>query len=117
METVWCHSALLTTSLQVGGTTRVSGFLLALSSFGVLIAGPGVIGYLPVCVVGALIFILGLDLVKEVSTACLRSAVLWLTSLPQAVWDTYGRVNRFEYITIWAIIIVRIPHLPFQSLN
>ncbi|KAL8286302.1 hypothetical protein RQP46_004790 [Phenoliferia psychrophenolica] len=73
---------------KVGGTTRVSGFLLALASFGVLIAGPGVIGYLPVCVVGALIFILGLDLVKE------------------AVWDTYGRVNRFEYLTIWCIIIV-----------
>ncbi|KAK4702198.1 sulfate permease, SulP family, partial [Phenoliferia sp. Uapishka_3] len=73
---------------KVGGTTRISGFLLALASFGVLIAGPGVIGYLPVCVVGALIFILGLDLVKE------------------AVWDTYGRVARFEYVTIWAIIIV-----------
>ena len=51
---------------KVGGTTRVAGFLLAIASSGVLIAGPGVIGYLPVCVVGALIFILGLDLVKEV---------------------------------------------------
>lgn len=51
---------------KVGGTTRISGFLLALASFGVLIMGPGVIGFLPVCVVGALIFILGLDLVKEV---------------------------------------------------
>ena len=29
---------------KVGGTTRISGFLLALASFGVLIAGPGVIG-------------------------------------------------------------------------
>ncbi|KAI5480036.1 sulfate transporter family protein [Pseudohyphozyma bogoriensis] len=73
---------------KVGGTTRVSGFLLALASTGVLVMGPGVIGYLPVCVVGALIFILGIDLVKE------------------AVWDTYGRVARFEFITIWTIIIV-----------
>ncbi|KDE09826.1 hypothetical protein MVLG_00224 [Microbotryum lychnidis-dioicae p1A1 Lamole] len=73
---------------KVGGTTRISGFLLAGGSTGVLLAGPGVIGYLPVCVVGALIFILGIDLVKE------------------AVWDTYGRVSRLEYLTIWVIVFV-----------
>ncbi|KAK4054905.1 hypothetical protein OIV83_000829 [Microbotryomycetes sp. JL201] len=73
---------------RVGGTTRVSGFLLAAANFGVLVAGPGIISYLPVCVVGALIYILAIDLVKE------------------AVWDTYGRVARFEYITIWAIVLV-----------
>ncbi|SCV68526.1 BQ2448_647 [Microbotryum intermedium] len=73
---------------KVGGTTRISGFLLAGASTGVLLAGPGVIGYLPVCVVGALIFILGIDLVKE------------------AVWDTYGRVSRLEYLTIWVIVFV-----------
>ena len=38
-------------------------------------------------VVGALIFVLGLDLAVE------------------AVWDTRNRVNRMEYITIWAIAI------------
>jgi SulP family sulfate permease len=38
-------------------------------------------------VVGALIFVLGLDLTIE------------------AVWDTRNRVNRMEYITIWAIAI------------
>ena len=38
-------------------------------------------------VVGALIFVLGIDLVME------------------AVWDTRHRVNRSEYITIWAIAI------------
>ncbi|KAK4058034.1 hypothetical protein OIO90_000773 [Microbotryomycetes sp. JL221] len=73
---------------RVGGTTRVSGFLLAAANFGVLVAGPGIISYLPVCVVGALIYILAIDLVKE------------------AVWDTYGRVARFEYITICAIVLV-----------
>ncbi|GAA6005747.1 hypothetical protein JCM10207_005320 [Rhodosporidiobolus poonsookiae] len=72
---------------EVGGTTRISGFLLALGSVGVLAAGPGVIGYLPVCVVAALIFILGVDLVKE------------------AVWDTYKRVSVGEYVTIWAILL------------
>ncbi|GAA5994775.1 Vsb1p [Rhodotorula paludigena] len=73
--------------IQNGGTTRISGFMLALGSVGILIAGPSLIGYLPVCVVAALIFILGIDLVKE------------------AVWDTYHRVSSFEYATIWIIIV------------
>lgn len=38
-------------------------------------------------VVGALIFVLGIDLVKE------------------ALWDTRSRVNRWEYITIASIMI------------
>jgi SulP family sulfate permease len=38
-------------------------------------------------VVGALIFVLGIDLATE------------------AVWDTRNRVNRMEYITIWVITI------------
>lgn len=73
---------------QNGGTTRISGFMLSLGSLGVLLAGPSVIGYLPICVVAALIFILGFDLVKE------------------ALWDTYGRVSTFEYGTIWIIVAV-----------
>ena len=40
-----------------------------------------------VAVVGALIFVLGIDLLVE------------------AVWDTRHKVNRTEYITIWAITI------------
>lgn len=38
-------------------------------------------------VVGALIFVLGIDLIIE------------------SVWDTRHRVNRMEYITIWVIMI------------
>ena len=73
---------------KVGGTTRIAGYLLALASFGILLAGPGIISYLPVSVVGALIFILGIDLVKE------------------AIWDTWGRVAKFEYVTICVIVLV-----------
>lgn len=40
-----------------------------------------------VMVVGALIFVLGIDLVKE------------------ALWDTRHRVNRLEYVTIASIIV------------
>lgn len=39
-------------------------------------------------VVGALIFVLGIDLLKE------------------ALWDTRHRVSRTEYITIFSIIVV-----------
>lgn len=46
-----------------------------------------VFSFLAVTVVGSLIFVLGIDLVKE------------------AVWDTRHRVNKMEYITIWAITI------------
>ncbi|PWN44571.1 hypothetical protein IE81DRAFT_310490 [Ceraceosorus guamensis] len=73
---------------RVGGGSRLSGVMLAAGTAGILIAGPGAISYLPIVVVGALIFVLGIDLVKE------------------ALWDTIGRVNRWEYFTIVAIIAV-----------
>lgn len=73
---------------KVGGGSRLSGVMLALGTMGILLLGPGAIGYLPVPVVGALIFVLGIDLVRE------------------AVWDTFGRVNLWEYCTIWVIVVV-----------
>ena len=44
--------------------------------------------YIAIMLVGALIFVLGIDLVKE------------------ALWDTRHRVNRTEYITIASIMVV-----------
>ncbi|KAL5522025.1 hypothetical protein ACEPAF_1881 [Sanghuangporus sanghuang] len=72
---------------RVGGTTRVSGFILALATFVLLVVGTGPIGYIPIMLVGALIFVLGIDLVKE------------------ALWDTRHRVNRSEYLTIISIMV------------
>ncbi|KAI0337869.1 hypothetical protein BDW22DRAFT_1363648 [Trametopsis cervina] len=72
---------------RVGGDTRVAGFLLAAATTVLLLIGTGPIAYIPVMVVGALIFVLGIDLVKE------------------ALWDTRHRVNRSEYITIASIMI------------
>ncbi|ORX36862.1 sulfate transporter family-domain-containing protein [Kockovaella imperatae] len=72
---------------RVGGGSRLSGLMLAAGTAGIMFVGPRVIGYLPVAVVGALIFVLGIDLLLE------------------AVWDTRHKVNRSEYITIWAIAI------------
>ena len=88
---------------RVGGTTRVSGLLLAGATLLLLFVGTGPIAYLrTLCVVdcyantdyfaaimevGALIFVLGIDLVKE------------------ALWDTRHRTSRTEYITIVSIMI------------
>lgn len=60
---------------RVGGGTRVAGGWLAVMTAVLLAVGTEPIGFIPVCVVGALIFVLGIDLVKE------------------AVWDTRGRAS------------------------
>ncbi|RDB21774.1 Uncharacterized protein C24H6.11c [Hypsizygus marmoreus] len=72
---------------RVGGTTRIAGFLLAVMTAVLLVIGTAPIAYIPVMVVGALIFVLGIDLVKE------------------AVWDTRHRTSRTEYITIISIMV------------
>ncbi|WAQ84428.1 hypothetical protein PtA15_4A881 [Puccinia triticina] len=77
---------------RVGGDSRLAGAVLAIVMMGVFAVGPGVIAYLPICVVGALIYVLGIDLLKE------------------AVWDTWGKVSWVEYGTIWAIIIAATWH-------
>jgi SulP family sulfate permease len=73
---------------RVGGGTRVAGALLALATLGLLLLGTGPVAYIPVLGVGALIFVLGLDLVKE------------------ALWDVRGRVSASEQATIAAIMVV-----------
>lgn len=65
-----------------GGNSRLAGTLLAAATFGVWVAGPTMIGYVPVMVVGALIFYLGIDLLQE------------------AVYDTWGKMSKLEYLTV-----------------
>jgi len=72
--------------IRSGGNSRIAGVLLAIATTGILFAGTAIIGYIPVMVVGALIFLLGMDLLIE------------------ALYDTWGRVNYLEYLTIMAII-------------
>ncbi|KAI5776743.1 sulfate transporter family-domain-containing protein [Geopyxis carbonaria] len=73
--------------MRAGGDSRIAGIMLAISTAGMMVAGPAIIGYIPVMVVGALIFLLGIELLKE------------------ALWDTAGKLSRLEYITIIAIVI------------
>jgi len=72
----------------------VAGVMLAFATLAVFFIGPWIVGYIPVMVVGSLIFHLGLDLIKE------------------ALWDTWGRVHYVEYVTI-ALIVVSMAGLGF----
>ncbi|KAI5966835.1 uncharacterized protein KGF55_000244 [Candida pseudojiufengensis] len=73
--------------IRAGADDRGAGVLLAIATGVVMMAGPVVIGYIPVCVVGALIYLLGYELLKE------------------SVWDTWGRLRPIEYTTIIIIVV------------
>ncbi|OZJ06811.1 hypothetical protein BZG36_00004 [Bifiguratus adelaidae] len=74
--------------IRCGGNTRLAGFMLAVATAALWVTGPWVVGYIPVMVVGALIFHLGIDLCKE------------------ALYDTIGSVSWAEYGTIWSIVVL-----------
>lgn len=65
-----------------GGNSRVAGVMLAVATFGILIVGPVIIGYIPIMVVSALIFYLGFSLMKE------------------GLLDPWRKVHRLEYLTV-----------------
>lgn len=73
--------------IRAGADSRIAGIMLAIATFLILIIGPVVIGFIPVCVVGSLIFLLGYELLKE------------------AVWDTWSKVSTVEYLTIVVIVL------------
>ncbi|ORX70077.1 hypothetical protein DL89DRAFT_222823 [Linderina pennispora] len=73
--------------IRSGGDSNLAGMMLGVGTVGIFFAGPTIIGYIPTMVVGALIFHLGLELMKE------------------AMVDTIGVVNRIEYATIVLIVV------------
>lgn len=73
--------------IRSGADSRLSGVMLAAATFGAMVAGPEIIGFIPVMVVGAMIFLLGIELIIE------------------SLVETWGRVSRFEYLTIIAIVV------------
>jgi SulP family sulfate permease len=70
-----------------GGESRLAGLMLAAATAGVMVIGPVIIGYIPVMVVGALIFLLGIELLQE------------------ALVDTWGKLTRLEYLTVVIIVV------------
>ena len=74
--------------IRAGADDRLAGIMLAAATAGVMVTGPVVIGYIPVCVVGSLIYLLGYELLKE------------------AIYDTWGKLRKIEYTTIIIIVVV-----------
>ena len=72
-----------------GGDSHAAGVMLAFATFGILVIGPVLIGFIPVMAVGALIFYLGIALLRE------------------AFVDPWGTVHRLEYIIVSLQICVR----------
>ncbi|CRL23587.1 Sulphate anion transporter [Penicillium camemberti] len=70
-----------------GGSSRLAGLMLAAATAGIMIIGPVIIGYIPIMVVGALIFLLGIELLQE------------------ALVDTWGKLTRLEYLTVVIIVV------------
>lgn len=60
--------------------------MLAFATAGIMFVGPVIISFIPIMVVGALIFMLGIELMEE------------------ALIDTYGKLHKLEYLTVNAII-------------
>jgi SulP family sulfate permease len=73
--------------IRSGGDSRLAGTMLAMGTAVIMFIGPTLVGKIPIMVVGALIFLLGMDLLKE------------------ALIDTIGKVHLFEYLTIVVIVV------------
>ena len=83
---VYTNSVLFVRS---GGDSRIAGVMLATATCGILASGTVIVGFIPIMVVGALIFFLGMDLMRE------------------ALCGTWGKVHRLEYITVSVFIYQR----------
>ncbi|KAI1345103.1 cyclic nucleotide-binding domain-containing protein [Xylariaceae sp. FL0016] len=70
-----------------GGDTRLAGVLLAALTFVVMTIGPVIIGWIPVMMVGTLIFVLGFEL------------------LELALVDPRKKMKLVEYLTVVAIVL------------
>ncbi|KAF3077747.1 hypothetical protein TWF569_004264 [Orbilia oligospora] len=77
---VYANSVLF---IRSGGDSRLAGIMLALATTAIWMAGPGIIGYIPVFVVASLIFLLGIELLRE------------------SLYDTWRKLHKFEYLTVF----------------
>ncbi|KHJ35186.1 putative sulfate transporter family protein [Erysiphe necator] len=74
--------------IKSGGGSQLAGIMLAIATGIVMMMGSLIIGYIPIMMVGALMFILGIELLKE------------------AVWDPRKKLKSLEYLTVVTIVIV-----------
>ncbi|KAI2468074.1 sulfate transporter family-domain-containing protein [Annulohypoxylon bovei var. microspora] len=73
--------------MRSGGDSRLAGYMLAAFTFGVMTIGPVIIGYIPVMVVGTLIFVLGFELLMD------------------ALISPRRKLKLMEYLTIVVIVL------------
>ena len=74
--------------MRSGGDSRLAGIELAILTFCVMIIGPSLVGFIPVTMVGVLIFDLGFELLHE------------------AVWQTRKKLKFLEYLTVLVIVLI-----------
>ncbi|KAH8885218.1 hypothetical protein GQ53DRAFT_785789 [Thozetella sp. PMI_491] len=74
--------------MRSGGNSRLAGVLLALLTFGVMVIGPSIVGFIPVMMVGVLIFDLGFELLLE------------------SVWQPRKKLKPLEYVTVIIIVLI-----------
>lgn len=74
--------------MRSGGNSRLAGIELAVFTFLIMLIGPSLIGFIPVMMVGVLIFDLGFELLCE------------------AVWLPRKTLKPVEYFTVVTIILI-----------
>jgi SulP family sulfate permease len=74
--------------MRSGGDSRLAGIELAVLTFVVMVIGPSLIGFIPVMMVGVLIFDLGFELLLE------------------AIWQPRKKLKALEYLTVIAIVLI-----------
>jgi SulP family sulfate permease len=84
--------------IRTGGDGRLAGIMLAIFTVGVLMIGPVIIGFIPVMMVGVLIFVLGFELFLE------------------AVWEPRKKLKLLEYLTVSKFSLPQICAHKFRSL-
>ncbi|KAF4343150.1 hypothetical protein FBEOM_2903 [Fusarium beomiforme] len=74
--------------MRSGGNVRLTGYMLAAATFGVMVVGPSLIAFIPVMMVGTLVYNLGFRL------------------LAQALWLPRKKLKLAEYLTVVVIALV-----------
>lgn len=68
--------------MRSGGNSRLAGFMLAALTATIMVIGPVIIGFIPVMMVGTLIFVLGIELLSD------------------ALISPRHKLKRLEYLTV-----------------
>ncbi|KAL5617763.1 hypothetical protein FOBRF1_006511 [Fusarium oxysporum] len=74
--------------MRLGRIVRLAGYMLAVVTFGVIVVGPSLIAFIPVIMVGTLVYSLGFELLVD------------------ALWLPCKKLKLDEYLTVVVIVLV-----------